>query len=72
MEQLQLWWDAGVDFVLLEQGGQIHGAALDLLDERCPGAVKLMADLPPQLLARLDWDEACAEVVGLTHCPATR
>ncbi|HSG07601.1 MAG TPA: hypothetical protein VLA36_04575 [Longimicrobiales bacterium] len=72
MEQLQLWWDSGVDFVLLEQGGQIHGAALDLLDERCPGAVRLMADFPPQLLVRLDWDEACAESLGLTHGPANR
>jgi hypothetical protein len=66
-EQLDLWWHAGVDYVLLEQGGQVHGAALDLLDGRCPGSVKLVAEMPPQLLVRLTWDEACARAVGVAE-----
>jgi len=64
-EQLDLWWNAGVDYVLLEQGGQVHKGALDLLDGRCPGAVTLVAEMPPQMLVRLSWDEACAEALGL-------
>lgn len=57
-EQLRLWRDAGVDFLLLEQGGLLHAAALDLLESRCPGSTRLEAALPPQLIAALDW-EAC-------------
>jgi hypothetical protein len=71
-EQLELWWRAGVDYVLLEQGGQVHGAALDLLDGRCPGSVTLVAEMPPQMLVRLTWDEACAKAAGLTDGPAAR
>jgi hypothetical protein len=65
-EQLDLWWSAGVTHILLEQGGKVHGAALDLLDARCPGAVSLVAEMPPQLLVRLSWDEACARAVGIS------
>ncbi|HSW28718.1 MAG TPA: hypothetical protein VLH75_04395 [Longimicrobiales bacterium] len=64
-EQLALWWAVGVDHVLLEQGGQIHGAALDLLQARCPGSVAILARMPPQLVVRLSWDEACAASLGL-------
>jgi hypothetical protein len=65
MQQLQTWWATGVDHVLLEQGGEIHGAALDLLEARCPGSVHILARMPPQLLVRLDWDARCAAAVGL-------
>jgi hypothetical protein len=64
-EQLAMWWEVGVDHVLLEQGGQVHGAALDLLQARCPGSVAILARMPPQLLVRLSWDEACAQRLGL-------
>lgn len=64
-EQLAMWWDVGVDHVLLEQGGQIHGAALNLLESRCPGAVGVLARMPPQIVVRLSWDEACAASLGL-------
>ncbi len=64
-EQLSMWWEMGVDHVLLEQGGQIHGAALDLLQARCPGAVSVLARMPPQVVVRLSWDEACAASLGL-------
>ncbi len=65
LEQLALWWDAGVTHVLLEQGGIVHGAALDLLEKRCPGTVRILARMPPQMLVALGWDEACARTVGL-------
>ena len=56
--QLELWAAAGVDHLVLEQGGQIHGAALDMLEARCPGAVDVLALMPPQTLVRISW-EAC-------------
>lgn len=65
VEQLAMWWEVGVDHVLLEQGGQIHGAALDLLEQRCPGSVATVARMPPQILVRLTWDQACAASLGL-------
>jgi hypothetical protein len=65
-EQLSLWWDAGVGYLLLEQGGRVHGDALNLLESRCPGAVQVLARMPPQMLVRLVWDRACAESLGLT------
>ncbi len=64
-EQLAMWWEMGVDHVLLEQGGQIHGAALDLLQSRCPGTVSVLARMPPQLVVRLSWGEACGASLGL-------
>jgi len=64
-EQLELWWDSGVRFVLLEQGGQIHGDALNLLEERCPGAVTIAARMPPQMLVGLSWGDRCAEALEL-------
>jgi len=64
-EQLELWWDSGVEFVLLEQGGQIHGDALNLLEQVCPGIVEIAARMPPQMLVRLRWDDRCALELGL-------
>lgn len=64
-EQIALWWDAGIDHLLMEQGGQLHGDALNLIEERCPGAVGVLATMPPQMLVRLEWDEACAAALGL-------
>ncbi len=64
-DQLAIWWGAGVDHVLLEQGGQIHGEALNLLEDACPGAVNILARMPPQLLVSLTWDAACARSLGL-------
>ena len=64
-EQLALWWEVGVDHVLLEQGGQIHGAALDLLERSCPGTVVILARMPPQILVRLSWSDACAASLEL-------
>jgi hypothetical protein len=64
-EQIALWWEAGIDHLLLEQGGTIHGAALDLVEERCPGAVGVLATMPPQMLVRIGWGDGCAARLGL-------
>jgi hypothetical protein len=64
-EQLEIWWLAGVDHVLLEQGGLIHGEALNRLEEACPGAVTVLARMPPQMLVRVVWDDACARSLGV-------
>ena len=61
--QLDLWSAAGVDHVLLEQAGTIHGATLDLLDVRCPGAVNVLAQMPGQILVRVSWD-LCGSGLG--------
>lgn len=66
LEQLQLWHDAGVDHVLLEQGGLIHGDALNLLEETCPGAVRVLARMPPQILVRLEWRPECVGELKLS------
>jgi hypothetical protein len=65
-QQLALWWGAGVDHLLLEQGGQIHGEALNRLESACPGDVQILARLAPQMLVRIDWGEDCARRLGLT------
>lgn len=64
-QQLALWWQAGVDHLLLEQGGQIHGEALNRLEAACPGDVRILARLVPQILVRIDWAEECARRLGL-------
>ncbi len=58
-QQFALWDAAGLDYVLLEQAGGVHGAALDALEGTCPGAVRTIAVEPGLILARLDWDPAC-------------
>ncbi len=65
-QQLSLWWEVGLDHLLLEDGRRVHGDALDTLDARCPGSVRLVAEMPPQMLVRLGWDEPCARRLGLT------
>lgn len=64
-EQVTLWWNAGLEYVLLEQGGQIHGDALNLIEDRCPGAVGIVARMPPQMLVHVQWGDACPEALGL-------
>lgn len=68
-EQAALWWSVGMDHLLLEQGGQIHGDALNLVEERCPGAVGILARFPPQMLVRLEWGGDCARALGLPPRP---
>ena len=54
--QERLWRSAGIEYLLLEQGGLLHGATLDRMGEGCPGMVQVLARTPPMLVVRLVWD----------------
>jgi len=54
--QERLWRAAGIEYLLLEQGGALNGAALDRIEARCPGAVEVVARIPPMLLVRVHLD----------------
>lgn len=58
-EQLALWRDAGIDHLLLEQGGMLHSAALDQLEDACPGSVFVLAQMSTSLVVRIDWASTC-------------
>lgn len=57
-QQIALWREEGIDHLLLEQAGTLHGAALDRLEAQCPGTVFVLAQSPPLIVVRLVWD-AC-------------
>lgn len=61
VEQISLWRAAGIDHLLLEQAGALHGAALDRLEGACPGTVFVLAQMPPLIVVRLAWRPDCAE-----------
>ena len=63
-QQFRLWAAAGIDHLILEQGGAVHGEALNALEAACPGAVHLLDSRPGLLLVRLAWDDACRRRVG--------
>ena len=65
-EQLALWRDTGINHLLLEQGGQLHGEALDRLETECPGAVAILARMRVALVVRLDWTATCPGVLPST------
>jgi hypothetical protein len=58
-EQHALWSTAGIDYLLLEQGGTLHGAALDALEASCPESVFILARMPPLAVVQLAWDVEC-------------
>lgn len=58
-EQLALWRASGIDHLLLEQSGQLHGAALDQLEAACPGSVFVLAQMPTALVVKLEWEASC-------------
>ncbi|MCJ7627911.1 MAG: hypothetical protein MUO50_05930, partial [Longimicrobiales bacterium] len=63
-QQYEIWIESGVTHILVEQGGRIHGAALDRVDALCPpGTVQLLDSRPGQFLVALAWDSACQERV---------
>ena len=65
-QQFELWWAAGVEYLLAEHGGGVHGRALQELERRCSGApVELLELTGSGSLVRLDWDEACRMELGL-------
>lgn len=59
-EQLELWRTMGIDHLLLEQSGVLHDAALDQLEESCPGSVFILARMSTSMIVRLDWESECA------------
>jgi hypothetical protein len=61
-EQYALWAVSGIDHLLVEHGGGVHGEALDRVDERCdPGTVEVLDLQPGQFLVRLNWAGACRD-----------
>ena len=54
-EQERLWRDTGIEYLLLEQGGALHGATLDVIEARCPGALAVLARMPGMMVVRLPW-----------------
>jgi hypothetical protein len=58
-ELIGLWRASGIDHLLLEQGGALHGGALDMLEAECPGRVNVLARSDPQLVVRIAWDRPC-------------
>ena len=62
-EQFVVWSASAIQYVVLENAGLVHQEALDELDARCPGAVQLQASWAGGMLVRLDWDDACRDVV---------
>lgn len=59
-EQIALWRALGIDHLLLEQAGRLHGAALDQLEAACPGTVFVLATFASSIIVRVDWS-ACPE-----------
>ncbi len=67
-DQERLWRTAGIEYLLLEQGGALHGATLDVIEARCPGALAVLARMPGMMVVRLPWarDSSGAPVAA---CP---
>jgi len=63
-EQYEIWIATGLTHLLVEHGGQVHGAALDRIDALCaPGTVQVLDSQPGRFLVQLSWDRACQERV---------
>ena len=62
-EQFAVWAASGIVYVVLENAGLVHQEALDELDVSCPGAVQLQASWAGGMLVRLNWDDACRDLV---------
>lgn len=59
-QQYELWQATGMDHLLVEHAGGVHGAALDRMDERCPnGGVVLLASLSGSFLVQLEAGADC-------------
>ena len=61
-QQIQLWTTAGIDHLLVEHGGRVHGDALTRLEESCSqGTVQVLSSFPgPGYLVRLDLARPCS------------
>ena len=59
-QQFRLWQAAEIEYVVLELGGAVHGAALDELSRLCSDqAVQYVAIWSGASLVHLNWDEDC-------------
>lgn len=58
-EQIALWRALRIDHLLLEQNGVLHQAALDRIEEACPGSVVILARMTSAMVVRLAWTDAC-------------
>ncbi len=64
VDQFRLWEAAGLDQLLVEHRGRVHGKALDALDRACPdGTVAVVTPPEDVLLVRLTWTATCREAV---------
>jgi hypothetical protein len=59
IEQLAVWEAAGLDHLLLEDGGRIHGGTLTAVEAACPGSVTIVARGEREMLVRLEDDGGC-------------
>jgi hypothetical protein len=58
-EQWAVWSAGGVQRLLVEHGGAVHGEALNGIEERCPGAVQILARLPGAFVVDLGRSQPC-------------
>ncbi|NNM33309.1 MAG: hypothetical protein HKO53_09595 [Gemmatimonadetes bacterium] len=60
-QQVELWRAAGLDHLLVEHGGNVHGPALDALEAECGAeAIRVLASFPgPGYLVRLNLPTGC-------------
>lgn len=70
-QQIELWRTAGIDHLLVEHGGKVHGPALDRMEAACPpGTVRVLASFPgPGYLVRLDLNARCEDPKGTPSSP---
>jgi len=65
-EQFSLWSETGIEYLLVEHGGRVHGDALARLEEACgAGAVESLEAWDSVRFVRLAWDEACRARLGV-------
>jgi hypothetical protein len=65
LEQYRIWRVTGLEYLVTEAAGRVHGSALDLIEQTCPGALTVLARWEGQAVVRIGWDRACREGLGL-------
>jgi hypothetical protein len=59
-QQYEIWIRTGATHILVEHGGNVHGAAMDRIEAECrPGTLRVVDSQPGRVLVALGWDEAC-------------
>lgn len=64
-EQYRTWVLTDLEWVVTEAGGRVHGDALDLVEETCPGVLFVPARWGGQALVRVPWDADCRRRLGI-------